>query len=353
MQNVIAYWHSVPLRQLWLVIFIAALGYSLRYLLTVGASKWLKLRGLLPPGITLKHKLYPSMLLVILSLLLELAVPLLDLPDRLDEIFSHAFQLTFIIGITWFFMSIASLTQIILYEVYDVSGTDNLRQRRMRTQIGFIYRLAVAAVCIFGLSAMLLSFDGARRIGASLIASAGIASVVIGFAAQKSLANLIAGFQIAFTQPLRIDDAVVVEKESGRVEEITLTHVVIKLWDLRRLILPITYFVEKPFENWTRSSTNLLGTVFLYADYQLPVQELRGELRKWIESHPLWDHQTCTMQVTALTASAMEIRAVLSSRNSSDNFDLRCDAREWLITLMQKKYSAFLPRVRNEAVPVV
>ncbi|MFW6180998.1 MAG: mechanosensitive ion channel family protein, partial [Spirochaetota bacterium] len=150
------------------------------------------------------------------------------------------------------------------------------------------------------------------------------------------------------TQPIKIDDVVIVEGEWGRVEEITLTYVVVRIWDLRRLILPITYFVEQPFQNWTRESANILGSVFLYTDFRIPVQEVREELTRVLEGHPLWDREVCTLQVTNLSERGVELRALMSARNSSDAWNLRCEVREKLLAFVQTNYPRSLPRFRAE-----
>jgi small-conductance mechanosensitive channel len=232
-----------------------------------------------------------------------------------------------------------------MYFLFDTSLADNIRQRRLRTQIDFLYRITLLIITVVGLASILMTFDGARRLGTSLIASAGLASVVIGFAAQRSLSNLIAGFQIAFTQPIRLDDVVIVEKEWGRVEEITLTYVVVRLWDLRRMILPLNYFIEKPFENWTRISADILGYFYLYADYTVSTEMLRTELEKLAQQSPLWDRRTCLLQVTDFTEQTVQLRILVSARNASDAFDLRCYLREGLLQFLQP--SAF-PKRRFE-----
>jgi small-conductance mechanosensitive channel len=210
----------------------------------------------------------------------------------------------------------------------------------------------VAFILVLTVSAILFSFDGMRKIGTGLLTSVGVGGIIIGIAAQKSLSNLLAGFQIAFTQPIRIDDVLIVEGEWGKVEEITLTYVVLQIWDERRLILPINYFIEKPFQNWTRTSADLLGTVFLYTDYTLPLDKLREEYDRLIENHPLWDRKVKIIQVTDSKQHVMEVRVLMSAVNSSNAFDLRCDMREGLITFIQKNYPQALPKTRAEVVSV-
>ncbi|MFC5284295.1 mechanosensitive ion channel family protein [Pedobacter alpinus] len=223
-----------------------------------------------------------------------------------------------------------------------------MKERKIRTQLQFLRKFFAALIIVLTIAAILFSFEGMRKIGAGLLTGVGIGGIIIGFAAQKSLGNLLAGFQIAFTQPLRIDDVLVVEGEWGKVEEITLTYVVVQIWDQRRLILPINYFIEKPFQNWTRISAEILGTVFIYADYTLPIDALREEFYALLEKHPLWDKKVKVVQITESKESVMEIRALMSSNNSGNAFDLRCDIREGLINFIQKNYPQSLPKVRAE-----
>ena len=181
---------------------------------------------------------------------------------------------------------------------------------------------------------MLMVFESGRHFGTAIIASAGVAGIIIGFAAQKSIATLLAGFQIALTQPIRIDDVVIVENEWGRIEEITLTYVVVRIWDLRRLVLPITYFIETPFQNWTRTSADILGTVFLHVDYTLPLDSLRSELTRILEGSPLWDRKVNVLQVTDAKPHTLEVRALASAADASAAWDLRCHIREQLIAFI-------------------
>ncbi|RQW01754.1 mechanosensitive ion channel family protein, partial [candidate division KSB1 bacterium] len=203
-------------------------------------------------------------------------------------------------------------------------------------------------IIIFAIAMILMTFDKVRQIGVSMLASAGIAGIILGFAAQRSLATLIAGIQIAITQPIRIDDVVIVENEWGRIEEITLTYVVVNIWDQRRLIVPITYFIETPFQNWTRTTAELLGTVFIYADYRLPINALRDELERIVADSPLWDKRLAKVQVTNATDKTMGIRALVSAENSSNAWELRCLVREKLIAFLQRNFPDSLPRVRLE-----
>ncbi|PRD48095.1 mechanosensitive ion channel family protein [Sphingobacterium haloxyli] len=233
-----------------------------------------------------------------------------------------------------------------LYHRFDVNKDNNLRERKIRTQIVFIRKLIITIIVIVSTAIILLSFESMQKIGAGLLTGVGVGGIIIGFAAQKSLGNLLAGFQIAFTQPLRMDDVVIVEGEWGRVEEINLTYVVVNIWDKRRLVLPINYFIEKPFQNWTRTTAEILGTVFIYTDFTIPIQQLRDKLTALLTGHPLWDGKVNVLQVTDFKERTMEIRCLMSCRNSGDAFDLRCYVREQMIQYVQSNFPESLAKIR-------
>lgn len=236
---------------------------------------------------------------------------------------------------------------------YDITETDNLDERKILTQLQYIKRVIVVVLVIVTLAFILLQFESVRELGTGLLTSAGVAGIIIGFAAQKSIANLLAGFQIAFTQPIRLDDVVIVDGEFGRVEEITLTYVVVRLWDQRRQVVPLNYFLDNVFQNWTRTDSELLGTVFLYTDYTLPVQAIRDELDKVLDTNENWDGRVKAVQVTDAKADHMEVRILVSARNAGSAFDLRCAVREHMIAYIQEHYPASLPRTRisMETIP--
>jgi small-conductance mechanosensitive channel len=261
-------------------------------------------------------------------------------------------EIGLIISFAYVLINLIKVIQDFIISTYDLRKENNLKERKIRTQLQFLRKFLVAFILVLTVSAILFSFDGMRKIGTGLLTSVGVGGIIIGIAAQKSLSNLLAGFQIAFTQPIRIDDVLIVEGEWGKVEEITLTYVVLQIWDERRLILPINYFIEKPFQNWTRTSADLLGTVFLYTDYTLPLDKLREEYNRLIENHPLWDRKVKIIQVTDSKQHVMEVRVLMSAVNSSNAFDLRCDMREGLITFIQKNYPQALPKTRAEVVSV-
>jgi small-conductance mechanosensitive channel len=195
-----------------------------------------------------------------------------------------------------------------------------------------------------------MSFDSVRQYGVSLFASAGVAGLAVGLAAKPLLGNLIAGVQIALTQPIRIDDAVVVENEWGWIEEFTSTYVVIRLWDWRRLVVPLGYFLENPFQNWTRTTASIIGSAYFHLDYCAPVAELRSKLEQIVKASKNWDGRVISLQVTDTTERTIEVRTLMSARNSSLAFDLRCEVRELMLEFLQKEYPQSLPRLRTDAV---
>jgi len=233
-----------------------------------------------------------------------------------------------------------------LYFNLENKDKDNVRDRKVRTQLQFIRKLLILIIVALTIALVLLSFESLRKLGAGLLTGVGVGGIIIGFAAQRTLGNLLAGFQIAFTQPIRIDDIVVVEGEYGRVDDITLTYVVLKIWDERNLILPITYFVEKPFQNWTRLSSDITGTVFIQIDYTIPVEKIRAYFYASLEDNILWDRRKKNLQVTDIKERTLELRALMSAANASNLWDLRCQMREMLINYIQLTYPESLPQIR-------
>src|SRR4030095_13728054 len=281
-------------------------------------------------------------------LVIILLLPLLRLPENWTWLTEKAFGILFIAALSFLIVRGINAVQSALLSRHRIDIPDNLSARKIYTQVSVIRKIIVSAVVILATGSILMLFDSVRQFGTSILASAGIAGVVIGFAAQKTLGNVLAGIQIALTQSLLIDDIVVVEGEFGQIEEITLTYVTVRTWDLRRLVLPITYFVEKPFQNWSRVSTELLGTIILYLDYQVPMAELREELKRLIENNPKWDRKVCGLQVTDAKQSTIEVRALVSSTDPGKAFDLRCEVREGLIQFLCRNYPESLPRIRVE-----
>lgn len=264
-------------------------------------------------------------------------------------LYSHAVAILFVISFAWFTMRSFRAASTLIQRYYNLEKPDNLEARRVATHLELLRKVLNVLIVIVAASIILMRFDPVRQVGLSVLASAGIVGIMLGFAAQRSIATLIAGIQIAVTQPIRIDDVVIVENEWGRIEEITLTYVVVRIWDQRRLVVPISHFLEKPFQNWTRTSAELLGTVYLYTDYQVDVEVLRSELQRIVEESPLWDRRVVGLQVTNATERSMELRALVSARNSSDAWDLRCLVREKMLGFLQDRYPGSLPKLRIES----
>jgi small-conductance mechanosensitive channel len=231
---------------------------------------------------------------------------------------------------------------------HSIEHADNLAERQVQTQIRLLGRVLIFAVTIATVAGALLVIPSIRNIGVSLFASAGIAGLAVGLAARPALANLVAGVQIALTQPIRLEDAVVVEGEWGWIEEINLTFVVIRVWDLRRLVLPISYFIEKPFQNWTRSTADILGSVMLHMDYSVPVDEVRAEFGRALRASRYWDGKVEVVHVTECLERTMQLRLLMSAGNSPDAWELRCEIRERLIAYLQQNFPHSLPRIRIE-----
>jgi len=265
---------------------------------------------------------------------------------------SYVCTVALIVALTWFVMRCivsvsATITQLNPYDV-----ADNLKARRILTQTRVLTRSAYFITGLLGLAFVLLTLPGARQFGASLLASAGVAGLVAGIAARPVLGNFIAGLQIAFSQPIRIDDVLIVNGEWGRVEEITGTFVVVRIWDERRMIVPLQWFIENPFENWTHTSSTILGTVFLWLDFKLPVAALRAEFERVCKAAPQWDGRVCVLQVTDANERAMQVRMLVSAQNSGNAFDLRCAIRESMIAFIAEHHPEALPRLRSAIDPV-
>nr|MBU1327625.1 mechanosensitive ion channel family protein [Candidatus Omnitrophota bacterium] len=275
-------------------------------------------------------------------------IPLLRLPEEMCGFISYFIQILLIALFGWAAVKIVYIFRDAFLNHYNINVRDNVRARGMHTQIRMISNIIVVVIVLLTVSFILMSFSRVRHIGVSILASAGVIGIVIGFAAQKTLGNLIAGIQIAIAQPIRLDDVVIIENEWGWIEEITLTFVVVRIWDLRRLVVPISYFLEKPFQNWTRTSADLLGTVLIYADYTIPVKEVRNELTRILENSPHWDKKVNMLQVTNMTEKTVELRALMSAVDSPTAWNLRCEVREKLLEFLQQRFPECLPRIRIE-----
>lgn len=258
----------------------------------------------------------------------------------------HLSALLLLGAITWLAIRcVAAVSQGII-DQHPADGPDNLNARRIHTQTRVLARTAMGLVGLVGVAAALMTFPAVRQLGASLLASAGLAGLVVGFAAKPVLGNLLAGLQIAMTQPIRLDDVVIVEGEWGRIEEITGSYVVVRIWDERRLIVPLQWFIEHPFQNWTRSSSAILGSVFIWVDYGMPLSDFRTEAQRLCEAASEWDTRLCLVQVTETTEKAMQLRVLVSAADSSLAWDLRCKLREGLVEFVRTHHPDRLPTVR-------
>ena len=277
-----------------------------------------------------------------------IVVPGLPLPHIAVVALAHVTSIGLIASIAWLAILLVDVTADVITGRYRMDVSDNLTARRIQTQFGMLHKVVVFLVVVVALAIILMTFPTIRSIGGSLLASAGLASLIVGLAAKGTLSNLVAGIQIAFTQPFRIGDAVVIENEWGWIEEIGTMFVVVRIWDLRRLVLPLSYFMEHSFQNWTRTSADLLGHCFIYVDYTVPVDPLRDELRRICESSKLWGGKVCVLQVSDCEPTSLQLRALMDARNSGDAWDLRCLVREKMIDFIQKNYPGSLPRYRGE-----
>jgi len=263
---------------------------------------------------------------------------------------NHLVSLVLIALVAWLLIKAVYVLEDYVAERFQVGVRDNLRARKIHTQLRVLKRIIVLVVGTIALASMLMTFPKVRQLGTTILASAGIIGIVVGLAAQRTIGTLIAGLQIAFTQPIRVDDVVIVESEWGRIEEITLTYVVVRIWDLRRLIVPITYFIERPFQNWTRVTADILGTVYLYVDYTVPIDAIREQLQHILKDSEHWDGKVCVLQVTNTSEHTVELRALMSAADASVAWSLRCEVREKLIDFVKKNYPQALPRLRAELV---
>lgn len=293
----------------------------------------------------------PARFIVILTAI-AFVLPWIPIPPNYVDLSHKVLGILWFIGLGWLMVAAVYMAEDLMLRRYDVTAKDNLRARRMRTQTQFMRRIAIALALLIDAGLILSLFHDSKiwHYGAGLLASAGLASLVLATAAKSTASNLLAGLQIAFTEPIRIDDVVIVEGEWGRIEEITTSYVVVAIWDQRRLIVPLSYFIENPFQNWTRNTSDLLGTAFLYVDYSVPVEALRQKFTSILESSPLWDRRVNSLQVTNLSEHTMEIRCLLSARNSGEQFDLRCLVRERMIAFIQQNYPDAFPRTRFSSI---
>lgn len=248
----------------------------------------------------------------------------------------------------WMAISLVNLAGDLVNRRYDIAAADNFTARRVRTQLSILLRTVNFVLIVITVSIMLMTIPGVREFGVSLFASAGLAGIAVGLAAKPTLSNLIAGLQIALAQPIRLDDVVIVEGEWGRIEKINATYVQVRIWDERRLVVPLTHFIEKPFQNWTRRHAALIGTIFWRLDYTAPIEAMRGKLDQFVRESKHWDGKTAVIQVTDADGQTIEVRALVSAAESGSAFDLRCEVREKMIAFLREHHPYALPRLREE-----
>jgi small-conductance mechanosensitive channel len=342
----IAFWDSHPWGRLGLTVSAALLvAFVLRSLAFVVLRRLARHR---PFTADLVGHANPPMEWLIPLLMLTIALrvtPDIDQFRWLDAI-NHLLMVLLIAVLTWLAVRCIGAAQLAAMRLFPVDREDNLRARQVVTQVRVLGRIAVAMAVLVGLAAIFMTIPAVRQFGAGLLASAGVAGIAIGFAAKPVLSNLIAGVQIALAQPIRLDDVVIIQNEWGRIEEITGTYVVVRIWDERRLVVPLNYFIENPFENWTRSTARLTGTVFLWVDYRMPLDPLRYELRRLCEAAPEWDRRVCVLQLVDASDRAVQLRALVSAADSSRAWDLRCRIREGLVAYVQRNFPDYLPQQR-------
>ncbi|MGY2733281.1 mechanosensitive ion channel family protein [Sphingomonas sp. UYP23] len=333
-----------------LTLIIAAIACLVAVALHEAFSRILRRLAARSPGRTddiLVDRLIAPTRWIVVALGLNIALNAAPL-DAVGATFVHraaGFIVPLLLG--WLALSVLRAVRDIVDVRSDITASDNLAARRRRTRIGILARIGTFTIVFVTLCLMLLSIPAIRSVGVTLMASAGLAGLAVGAAAQPALKNLIAGVQMAFSEPIRLDDVVIIEGEWGRIEEIRLTYVVVKIWDERRLIVPISKFLEGSFENWTRDSSALLGTAFLYVDPTADVAALRDQLDRVVRPHPNWDGRVVGLQVTDIKPEVMELRALVSAADASKAFDLRCDVREAMMRHIAAEMPHALPRTRT------
>ncbi|HET6806962.1 MAG TPA: mechanosensitive ion channel family protein [Frateuria sp.] len=347
-ENLLEIWHDQPWIRLGVTVIVALLVAIVVHRL-VRALLWRLSDGHPMAREMLRQARAPMGWLVPL---LVLVVALRTRPEAGQLHIAGAVEQLLVIALiavaTWLGVRCINAVEFFFSRRFPVDTENNLRARRVLTQARVLGRTGTVLLILIGLAACLMMIPGVRQIGTSLLASAGLAGLAVGLAAKPVLSNLIAGLQIAITQPIRLDDVVIIEGEWGRIEEITGTYVVVRIWDERRLVVPLNWFMENPFQNWTRTSSQLIGTVFLWLDYRVPLEPLREEVKRLCKEAPQWDGRVCVLQVTDTTDRTLQIRILASSADSGSNFDLRCHVREGMLTFVQKHYPESLPRMRAE-----
>ncbi len=329
-----------------LIVFIVALGvafvayrYVFRLLQRIAADKDLFWRSLV------SRTRRPIMLLSVMAAMM-VASGIAPLTDGQAAIIRRLLTIALIVLVAQIASAALHIWMTLHLRQFKLDTEDNLIARKHITQSRILKRVADVLIVVIAVGAILMTFESVRQYGVSLLASAGAAGIIVGLALQTVLKNLFAGIQLAITQPIRIDDVLIVEGEWGRVEEITSTYVVVKIWDWRRLVVPLSYFIEQPFQNWTRESASIIGQVTINVDYKTPIEEVRQQARKAAEASKLWDKDVFVLQVVEFTETTMQLRILVSAHDAAQAWDLRCEIREALVTWLQEAYPESLPRTR-------
>jgi small-conductance mechanosensitive channel len=346
MAATIATWHTWlwPSVTLVAAILVALGAHAVLYAVAGRVAR--RTAGVVDDALVRRSRAPARVALPLLAVILVL--PVLPLPAAAEEAVRHLLALGMIAVVAWAAIALTEIVGDVVAARYPTDVADNLRARRIQTQLQLLRRVTGVVVSVVAVSVMLMTFPSIRHLGVSLFASAGVAGIVIGMAARPTIANLLAGVQIALTEPIRLDDVVIVNGEWGWIEEIGTTYVVVRIWDLRRLVVPLSYFIEQPFQNWTRVTADLLGTVFVYTDYRVNVAKVREELHRILQGTDLWDGKAWGLQVTDTTERTMQLRALMSASDSSKAWDLRCLVREKLVEFLQRECPESLPVTRAE-----
>ncbi len=335
-------WHYVTVFLLFAFCFLGILWLYSRVI------KYLKIRSLKTEtyldDFILQLLKFPVVWLIF-SVLLSIFSSMLYGDERIFEILQKVSQILLILSIGWFFIQLVRAISRYMQKKINLSKEDNLQQRSKLTQIKMFEAIIITLIVIVFIGIALMSFDAVKNVGKSLLASAGVLGIIVGIAAQRTVGQILSGIQLAITQPIRIDDVVIVEGEWGRVEEINITYIVVKIWDERRLVVPTDYFLQKPFQNWTRSTAQVMGTVYLYVAYELPMEPLRAKLKEIVEQNKDWDGRIHNIQVTGSKEWYKEIRVLLSSEDASKNWDLRVAVREAMIDFINEEYPGSFAKV--------
>jgi small-conductance mechanosensitive channel len=345
------YWLPNPVVAVLIVVLAGTVAYSLHKSARKAVRHLLAVRH--PYAFSIFTKMRGVTQLALLILAMIIAIPVAPFDPVTSYWLSRLLVIAIIALFGWTAITALNIGADLYLRQFRIDTGDNLLARKHLTQVRVLMRTADLFVLVVTIAAALMTFEPVRQYGVSLFASAGVAGIVAGLAARPVLSNLFAGVQLAMTQPIRIDDQVIIENEWGSIEEITSTYVVVRLWDWRRLIVPLTYFIEKPFQNWTRETAALIGTSFIYVDYRAPVEAIRQKLNDIVKASKLWDGRVVSLQVTDAKEGTIELRCLTSANNAPHVFDLRCEVREKLIDFLQKEHPEALPRRRQEMVEEV